>query len=295
MKLSILIVNWNTRDLVVKCVQSILDSKPNFIYEIVVVDNASSDSSLAALRQKFGNFQNIKLIDAGPRNLGFAAGNNVAYKYSSGEFVLLLNPDTEVSGQGLDKLVNYLEAHNEIGVSGPKIINSDGSLQPSVRRFPDIWSSILVFSSLYRFIRPSKYLMDGFDYEKTQEVDQVMGAALLTRKGLIEELGFLDEKFYLWYEEVDFCKRVKHAGYKIVYYPGATIMHRGGESFAQFDIYKRKKTLAKSLVYYFEKNGKKREAILLKILMPAVLIVAKFLQLFVTLPRPASILKREKG
>ena len=129
--------------------------------------------------------------------------------------------------------------------------------------------------------------MSDFDYDKTQEVDQVMGAALLTRRRVIETVGFMDEKFWLWYEEVDFCKRVKTAGYKIIFFPEPIIMHIGGQSFSQFDIYKRKKTLAKSLIYYFEKNGKRWEVWALKILMPAVLVISWIITKLVTSPHPS--------
>ncbi|MDP3741472.1 MAG: glycosyltransferase family 2 protein [bacterium] len=250
MKLSILIVNWNTKELVIKCLRSIFRQEPIFDFEVIVVDNNSWDGSGEALEGLFGGKSNVKIIKA-TDNLGFARGNNLAYKNSSGEFVLLLNPDTEIKHQALQRMVDFLESSPDVGILGPKIINSDGTIQPSVRRFPDIWSSLLIFSFLHKIFKPKKYLMAGFDYEKISEVDQVMGAALLTRRRITLKLGFLDEKFWLWYEEVDFCKRVKTAGHKIVFYPEAIVMHRGGESFSQFDLYKRKKTLAHSLIYYF--------------------------------------------
>ena len=276
MKLSILIVSWNTRDLLIKCINSILRYPPSFDYEIIVVDNHSRDGSVEALVSLLGHNKRLQVIPS-LRNLGFAKANNLAQKNSSGEFVLLLNPDTEVRPQALQNLVEYLEGHPGVGIVGPKILNPDGTVQPSVRRFPDIWSSLLVFSGLHRLWKPRWYLMEEFSYDQGAEVDQVMGAALLTRRPLIAQLGFLDEKFWLWYEEVDFCKRVKEAGYQIKFYPKAEVMHLGAQSFSQLDVYERKRTVAKSLVYYFRKNGSFWQVAVISICLPLVLAAAKFL------------------
>lgn len=276
MKLSILIVNWNTRDLVINCINSILANAPNFDYQIIVVDNYSGDGSVDALVNLFGHNKKIEVIQS-LRNLGFARGNNLAYQNSAGEYILMLNPDTEVRAEALENLVEYLEAHPEVGILGPQLRNLDGTVQPSVRRFPGIWSGVLVFSGLHRFFRPRRYLMDEFSYEQTAEVDQVMGAALLTRRNIIEKLGFLDENFWLWYEEVDFCKRVKDAGHQVKYYPKAVIMHQGGQSFSQMEVYSRKRAAARSLIYYFRKHGNVLEVLMIEIALPAVLIAAKLL------------------
>lgn len=273
MKLSILIVNWNTRDLVVKCVNSILKHAPPFAWEAVVVDNGSADGSADVLTNLFGHNKKIKIIQS-LRNLGFAKGNNLAYKNCSGEFIFLLNPDAEVTDGALEKLVSYLDGHADAGIVGPTMINPNGTLQSSVRRFPGIWSSLMVFSGLHRFIRQKRYLMDGFDYGREADVDQVMGAALVTRRSIIEKLGFLDENFWLWYEEVDFCRRVKNAGYQVRYYPGATVIHHFGQGFSQIAVYRRKKIAAKSLVYYFKKNGHFWDIFLIRIIMPVVLFAA---------------------
>lgn len=277
MKLSILIVNWNTRDLVISCINSILENAPDFDYEIIVVDNYSQDGSADALVNLFGHDKKIRVIQS-LRNLGFAKGNNLAYDNSSGEYILLLNPDTEVRPEALQSLVEYLESHPTAGVVGPQLRNPDGTLQPSVRRFPGIWSSMIVFSGLHRFLRPHRYLMDDFSYEETADVDQVMGAALLTRRSIIKEFGgFLDEKFWLWYEEVDFCKRVKAAGYQIKYYPKAIIMHQGAQSFSQMDVFARKRAAARSLTYYFGKHGSLFDVAMIRVALPIVLFAAKLL------------------
>lgn len=274
MKLSILIVNWNTRDLIIKCINSILKYPPNFYYEIITVDNASQDGSAGAIANLFGHNKHVHTVQS-LRNLGFARGCNLAYKDSTGEYILLLNPDTEVTANALDDLVGFMDSHPETGAVGPKILNPDGTLQRSVRSFPGIWSSMAVFSGLHRFLKLSSYLMTDFDYNEEAEVDQVMGAALLTRRNVISELGFLDENFWLWYEEVDFCKRLKTAGWKIKYYPRARIMHHKGAGFTQMPVYFRKKTVAKSLIYYFKKNGRVWDPWIIRFLLPVVLFAAK--------------------
>ncbi len=276
MKLSILIVNWNTRDLVIKCVNSILKYPPDFDYEIIIVDNYSRDGSTDALVNLFGPNKRIHVISS-LKNLGFAKGNNLAYQNSTGEYILLLNPDTEVREGALQNLVEYMENHPGVAVVGPKLVNPDGSVQRSVRRFPGIFSSVIVFAGLHRFWRPDKYLMDDFSYEETADVDQVMGAALLTSRKIISEFGFLDENFWLWYEEVDFCKRVKEAGYQVKYYPRAVIMHQGGQAFSQMEVFDRKRAVARSLIYYFQKNGNFLEVLLIRIILPLVLFAAKIL------------------
>lgn len=276
MKLSILVVNWNTRDLVIGCIHSILKNPPVFDYEIIVVDNYSQDGSVAAIVSLLGHNKKIRVIPS-LRNFGFAKANNLAYQNSSGEFVLMLNPDTIVRPQALQNMVEYLEGHPGVGILGPKLLNPDGTVQSSVRYFPGIWASMLIFSGLHRIFRPRKYLMDDFPYDHIAEVDQVMGAALLTRRKIIEHLDFLDENFWLWYEEVDFCKRVKQAGYQIKFYPPAEIIHYQAASFSQLEVYARKKAVGKSLVYYFKKNGYFWQVLLLRLSLPVVLFMAKFL------------------
>jgi len=132
-----------------------------------------------------------------------------------------------------------------------------------------------VFSGLHRFLPLRGYLMLDFDYDRAAEVDQVMGAALLTRRSVIERIGFLDEKFWLWYEEVDFCRRVKNAGYAVEYWPGAEVMHHKGAGFSQLPVYKRKRTVARSLVYYFQKNGHVWDVWIIRLALPVILIAAK--------------------
>jgi len=278
MKLSIIIVNWNTKELAIKCVDSVLRERPDFDFEIIVVDNASRDGSAEALSEKFGHSANITIIKSAT-NLGFGKACNKAFEKSSGEFVLFLNPDARVLPGALFELTRFLEINQDAGVVGPKLLNLDGTLQKSVRNFPDIWSSLLVFTGFHRVFRPSKYYRDDFSYDTVCEVEQIMGAALMTRRVIIQKLGLFDEKFWLWYEEVDFCRRVKQAGSKVMFDPRAQIEHCVGKSFEQFGVYERKKTLARSLTYYFQKNGRPWEVMLLNLILPFVLFAARIMDL----------------
>lgn len=273
MKLSTIIVNWNTKDLLMKSLESILANRPPVSFEVIVVDNNSSDGSQEMLKQRYSGDERIKIIESSV-NLGFAKANNIAARESSGEYIFLLNPDTEILGQAIASLVDYLDRHQEVGVVGPRIVNPDGSLQPSVRRFPTFLASLLVLSGLHRFFRPRTYFMDDFDYSRESEVDQVMGAALMTRRAITERLGLFDEKFWLWYEEVDFCRRVKNAGHKIYYYPEGVVVHRGGESFSQLDVFSRKKAVGRSLVHYFHKHGNFFEGLAMRAAVGLILGVA---------------------
>ena len=276
MRLSILIVNWNTRDLLIKCINSILKEAPKFDYEIIVVDNNSQDGSVETLTNLLGHNKKMRILQS-LKNLGFARANNYAFRNSSGEYIFALNPDTEVYPQALEALVSYMKSRPLVGVVGPRLLNPDGTVQKSVRRFPTIWSSALVFSGLHRIFRPRRYLMDDFDYEREAEVDQVMGAALLTRRSIIEKLELFDENFWLWYEEVDFCKRAKDTGYQIKFYPGAQVMHRGAKSFSQLAVFDRKRAAGQSLIYYFKKNGNIFQVLAIGVVVPAVLAAAWFL------------------
>jgi GT2 family glycosyltransferase len=223
-------------------------------------------------------------LTASTENLGFAKGNNLAIKKAHGRYILLLNPDTEILENALEKMVRFMDAHPECGIAGCKLLNQDLSLQPSVRAFPDLWSQIFILLKIHHLFPHSKamykYLVQGFDYEKTQEVDQVMGAFMMIRKEVFDKIGMLDENFWIWFEEVDFCKRTKGAGWKILYTPEAKIIHLYGQSFKQAMGVKKQKDFNRSLSYYFKKHGTKGEWLAIQILRPLSLVLAWLAQTF---------------
>lgn len=264
--LSIIIVNWNVAELLEKCLDSIFQHQDRLKIEVFVVDNNSSDSSVEVVKKKFPQ---VKLI-ANKENLGFARANNQAIKESSGDFVLLLNPDTEILDNALEKMVDLMRQKEEIAIAGCRVLYPDKTTQLSVRRFPRMYDMLIVFLKVHNFLPEllSEYYCFDFDYEKEQEVDQVMGAFFMIRRSVIEKIGLLDENFYIWMEEVDYCKRTEKAGWKVIYYPGAEIIHYGARSFKQLLTLKRQKILNDSILYYFKKHNSKLAYLILYCLQP---------------------------
>lgn len=273
MDLSIIIVSWNTRDLLKKCLASIFAHTRNIKFEIIVVDNNSQDGSQLMIEK---DFPQVKLI-RNKKNTGFAYANNQAIKESQGRYILLLNPDTELIDNSLEKIIRLNDGHNDWGVIGCKILNPDGSLQKSVRRFPQLKDQILIQLKLHhlpffnKFL--SAYLAKDFDYQKQASVDQVMGAFFLTKRELLNRLGLFDERFYLWFEEVDFCQRIKNAGFEVVYTPEINIVHHGAQSFKQLD-WRKQLVWNHSVQHYFFKHKPKWQWLSLWLLQPISLLLA---------------------
>ncbi len=231
--ISIVVVNWKVRKLLEKCLQSIRKYKGDLNVEIFVVDNDSHDSTPEMIMAEYPNVTMISLA----HNIGFAKANNLAIKQSSADYILLLNPDAEITENFLTNTLKYLKDHPEVGILGPKILNPDGSLQRSVRRFPDLLSQILVLFKLKKVLVNNtildKYLSRNLDYNKEQSVAQVMGAAMLITRKVINDIGLLDEHFFIWFEEVDYCQRARDAGYDIKYYPNAEVIHQLGARYTK--------------------------------------------------------------
>src|SRR3989344_1747360 len=211
-KVSIVIVSWNVRDYLEKCIHSIFEYYKSDNIEIIVIDNASTDNTKKLLSTY--NSQLTTIINT--ENKGFAFANNQGIKMANGEYILLLNPDTLLQKGVLETMLEFFENHNDCGVAGCKILNPDKTIQPSVRRFPSLVSQKLILLKLHHIFSNisflNAYFAKDFDYSKTQEADQVMGAFFMFPKKIIEKIGMLDENFYIWFGEVDFCKRAKDAG-----------------------------------------------------------------------------------
>lgn len=277
--LSIIIVSWNTKKLVMDCIESIKTTTKKISYDIFVVDNASSDGTVEMLKTEF---KDINIIENKINN-GFAKANNQAIKLSSSRFIMLLNPDTVVQDNSLDTMVKYLEEHDEVGIVGCKLLNIDGSLQESCRRFPDLQTYSNILLKLHAFF-PNKrcfknYFMKNMNYDKINEVDQVMGAALMYKTNVFGQKSYLDEDYWIWFEEVDFCYNVRKKGYKVIYLPDAKIIHYKAQSFSQLLKVEQQKVFNNSLLLYFKKNGKKSETIILKLLFPISLALSYALQI----------------
>jgi len=234
--LSVVILNWNARDYLLESLRSIASQDWRAAIEVIVVDNDSRlDNSVEAVREAFPQV----LVLANAENVGFAAGNNIGLARARGRYVLFLNPDTIVHRGALDFLVGWMDAHPRVGAGGPRLLNEDGSLQPSCRAFPSIGAGFFRNTPLGRLWPGNPwtraYLMQGFAHDREEAVDWLSGSALLLRREAIDDLmrrdGFLwDAGFFMYCEDVDVCFRLKQAGWRRVYVPGATITHRIGAS-----------------------------------------------------------------
>jgi GT2 family glycosyltransferase len=229
MKLSTIIVNWNTKDLLSKCLSSVYEQQIEGGHQIIVVDNASTDGSQQMVAEKFPE---VHLLE-NKVNHGFAAANNQAMRLGEGEYILLLNPDTEVLANAFETMVDFMEEENENGACGARLLNPDGSLQPSCSPEPTLRTEFIRLFHM-KGIRPDGYHeMDDWDIHIPRQVDVLLGACLLIRREAMQEVGLLDEDYFMYSEEVDYCQRLRKAGWKISWVPHAQVIHYGGQSTRQ--------------------------------------------------------------
>ena len=228
MDMSIVIVNWNTRDLLRGCLESVEKHLGKIDAEVIVVDNASTDDSVDMVNHLFPN---VHLI-ANAENRGFAAANNQAFELSSGRYVLLLNSDTLVHGDVLLRSLKYLDANPEVGMMGCKVLNSDGSTQLTCSQFPTFTNLLLQTLAANRLGGPffSRYQMLHWARDDEREVEVISGCYLMVRSRVIDEIGYLDEGFFCYGEETDWCRRSQEAGWKLKFAPVGTITHFGSGS-----------------------------------------------------------------
>ncbi len=250
--LTIVIVSYNTRDMLRECLRSIASATEGITSETWVVDNNSPDKSADMVAVEFSE---VRLI-ANDRNAGFTRANNQALRQSQSRHGVILNPDTECRPGSLTTLVRYLDAHPEVGAVGPRLLNTDGSLQPNGARFPNPLQDFLVVSEL-RFISRKAFerwsrMRDDFDADC--ELDVVSGACMMVRREAIEKVGVLDEDFFMFYEEVEWCWRIKKAGWKVVYVSAAEVVHHWMGSVRQ-DSEAMTKRLFQSSDIYYKKTG----------------------------------------
>ncbi len=241
--LAIILVNWNTRELLLDCLAALPAAVGPLHAEVWLVDNGSTDGSVEAVRAQYPQVQIIANHD----NRGFAAANNQAIRASQSRHVLLLNSDTVPYPGSLVALVHFLDVHPTVGVVGARLLNGDGSLQPSWAAFPTVWSELL--GKNIRMRRPFLSSNGTLAYA----VDWVGGACLLIRRSVIEQIGLLDEHYFMYTEEADWCYRVKRAGWEICYYPQAEVIHLGGQSSKKASA-RMKAELYRSKLIFFRKH-----------------------------------------
>ena len=228
-KLSICIVGINSERYLRDCIDSIRSCGMLFPYEIIYVDNGSTDGTQGMLERAFPEVQTLW----NGRNLGYAKANNQAINLSEGDFVLLLNPDTLVPQSSLPELVAYLVEHPQTGIGGPKVLNSDGSFQAHCKRGEARpWEVFSYFSGLSRLFPNSRifsgYLQGFLSENETHEVPAISGSCMLIRRAVIEQIGLLDERFFAYQEDTDYCVQARKAGWKVTYVPASTVTHFGG-------------------------------------------------------------------
>jgi GT2 family glycosyltransferase len=241
-RISVIVVSFNTRQLLKRCLDSIRESSGTLPYEIIVVDSGSSDDSVDYLKREFPE---VTLIES-TENIGFAKANNIGFGKASGQYVVLLNSDAFLVGNSLVAAVELMDRHPDVGLAGGRLIGEDGNWQPSARSYPSIWNDFLTLSGLADRYRRSRIFgrpdMTYIDQNRDLYCDWVPGAFTIIRKEIIERIGLFDERFFLYFEEVDLCKRMRKAGWKIVYWPAITVIHIGGASTSSFS----KKLVTKS-------------------------------------------------
>lgn len=227
MNVSVVVVSFNTCHLLRRCLQSVYATAGGNLSEVLVVDNASDDGSPDMVEREFPT---VRLIRSA-KNLGFAAANNVAIQASRGDAVLLLNSDTELLPAALRRLVDAMERHPIVGVVGGRLLNPDRSFQSSFADFPTLLSEILLLTKLSRLIRPATFpSYPEHDSREERVVDWVVGACMLVRKAAIDTVGLLDEGYYMYTEETDWCYRMRAAGWLTLYVPEARVLHWSGQS-----------------------------------------------------------------
>lgn len=231
--ISVIIVSWNVRDLLRRCLASLTAGSESTQADVWVVDNASHDGSAAMVRAEFPH---VRLIE-NTANFGFTRANNQALARCQGRFILLLNPDTEVAAGALKTMAAFLDANADVGVVGPQLVFPDGAVQSSRRRFPSL-ATLFVESTILQRLWPQSaiircyYVADRPDSE-TQDVDWLVGACLMVRWEAVEKAGLLDERFFMYSEETDWCLRIKRHGWRVVYLPAARVIHYEARSSAQ--------------------------------------------------------------
>ena len=230
-QLSIVIVNYNVKNLLKKCLESIFEYEKDTEFEVIVVDNNSNDHSQGMLKR---DFPQVKLIE-NKRNSGFSKGCNQGIKESQGRYILLLNPDTELTPGGFKKMINFMNSKPEKGICGPKMTDQEGNLQFSCRSFPSYLTAISSSQSFLNRILPEnllsqKYLLKNQNHSQISEVDWISGSCLLAKREMLGKVGLLDERFYMYVEDVDLCYRAKMAGFSVFYFPMVVVIHHIGKS-----------------------------------------------------------------
>jgi GT2 family glycosyltransferase len=252
--LSICIVTYQSRKFLEDCLRSIY-ANTDLLFEIIVVDNGSTDNVVQMLEDEYPKVQVIR----NPKNEGYTKPMNQAMRKAQGRYLIQLNPDTLVLPDSLKQLTAFMNENPNVGICGPKVLNSDATLQSPCRRGePTPWAVITYFLGLWRLFPKSRffgqYLLNYFDEDITHPVDGVSGSCMVVRREVIDQIGYLDERFFAYQEDADFCFRARQAGWQVFYVPNAKIIHYGGVGGSRVEPYRSIIAWHKSYYLYYRKN-----------------------------------------
>ncbi len=258
MDLSVIIINWNTRELVLQCIDSVYHTTEALAFEVMVVDNASTDGSVEAIERRFPD---VKII-ANPENLGFARACNRGIEEAGGRYVALLNSDTVLTPSALKTLVDFMDSHPRVAICAPQLLNSDGSLQNSIATLPTLATELLN-KSLLRRLFPWKYPGKEHGIDSPMKVESIIGACMIIRKEALCEVGAFDEDYFFFLEETDLCLRMHGKGWQVVFHPQVRVYHLQGASAKKVNTGARVEYW-RSRYIFFEKHRSSAELAILK-------------------------------
>lgn len=272
-------------DLLADCLESVYADARSGQWEVIVVDNASSDGSADMVRERFG----AATLIASDENLGFARANNLAMERATGGVFLLLNSDTRVMPGALGGVVDHMAAETEVGAAGPMLLNEDGSLQPSCGTAPSLRSEVVRKLLLHRLLPSFKGSVASHQEERT--VDWVTGACLFVRREVVARVGPLDPEIFMFYEDIEWCLRIRRAGWKIGYHPGHHVVHLGGQS-TKRNLEAMLVTSQRSLYYLFQRHFGGARLQVLRLLTVIEMVLRSVLWLTLVVLRPG---RRDEG
>jgi len=250
---SIIIVSWNAKRHLLNCLNSLENTAKGYSQEIIIVDNASSDGSPDAVARQFPQVRLIK----NKENLGFARANNIGIHQSSGRYICLVNSDVIVLNGCIENLISFMDNHPTAGMAGPRILNPDRTLQPSCRHFPTIWNNLCQALGLNRLFPKSAFcsywIMNYWSHDSIRSVDALSGCFWMVRRKALNEVGPLDEEFFIYGEDLDWCRRFHQAGWDVVFYPMAEAIHIGAASSANSPV-KFYLEMQKADLHYWQKH-----------------------------------------
>jgi len=286
MELSIIIVSWNVKDKLRENLKALEKSKGDFLYEVIVIDNNSEDGTADMVKKEFGHV----LLVENNANFGFAKANNQALRQIESDFALLLNPDMRLNEDTLLNILNWMKDNPQVSVAGCNLINEHGEVIKHVRRFPRVWDQMAIVLKLPHLFKNvlKKYIREDFDYTKAAKVDSIRGGFFMINRKNISNLKkflnctlpLLDEKYFLWFEEVDFCKQIKKSSGEVWYTPAAKCVDYVGQSFKLLPRSQTQKYFRDSQLKYFKKWHPRWQYLVLKFVWPIGILMTKISEIF---------------